>query len=154
MNWFKCLLIFYGLMLWSPASDASDPLPRNGVAENIADRLTLTPAERAWLEQAPVIRFRVAENPPEQFFENGVVVGLSVDYAKIICANLKLQCVFTPYLGGPFAEALQKIGKADGPDIVLTGRRSPEREALALFTEPYLFTPSVILTRQDRKSVV
>lgn len=153
MNWVKCLLIFYGLMLWSPASDASDPLPRNGVAQNIVDRLMLTPAERAWLEQAPVVRFRVAENPPEQFFENGDAVGLSLDYAKIICANLKLQCQFTPYLGGPFAEALQKIGKVDGPDIVLTGRRSKEREALALFTKPYLFTPSVILTRQTAPNI-
>ncbi len=148
MNWYKCLLILCSLMLWSPVIDATEQVPRDGVAQNIASRLTLTTTERAWLEQAPVVRFRVAENPPEQFFKNGVAVGLSVDYAKIICANLKLQCVFTPYLGGPFAEALKKIGKADGPDIVLTGRRTREREAFALFTEPYLFTPSVILTRQ------
>lgn len=36
---------------------------------------------------------------------------------------------------------------------MLTGRRTREREAFALFTESYLFTPSVILTRPTAPNI-
>lgn len=153
MNCRQFLLLLCSLTLFISVSQAAEDLEHNEFAQQIASRISLSEAENAWLKQAPTLRFRVAENPPEQSFENGVAVGLSLDYAKIICATFNLQCEFTPYLGGTFSEALQRIGKPDGPDILLTGRRTPEREEFALFTKPYLYTPSVILTRNTAPNI-
>jgi PAS domain S-box-containing protein len=153
MKAFKCFLascILAAFFSWSPAAESEE---HHAFAQQLASRITLTAEENAWIKQAPIIRFRVAENPPEQSFENGTAVGLSVDYAKTICATFKLRCEFIPYLGGTFAESLQRIGKPLGPDVMLTGRPTPEREALALFTKPYLFTPSVILTRKTGPNI-
>jgi PAS domain S-box-containing protein len=153
VSWRLLGIVLCGLMLLTSVSRASEGLNHNEFAQLISSRVTLTEEESTFLKGSPLIRFRVAENPPEQFFENGVAVGLSIDYAKIACATFNLKCVFIPYLGGPFAEALAKIGQADGPDVFLTGRRTPEREELALFTNPYLFTPSVILTRNTSPNI-
>lgn len=134
-------------------SHASESVIDQQFAQQIANRISISPEENAWIQRAPVLRFRVAENSPEQYFEDGKAVGLSVDYAQIICTAFKLRCEFVPYLGGSFAEALNKIGDPDGPDIMLTGRSSPERKKFALFTKPYLFTPSVILTRTTSPNI-
>ncbi len=117
--------------------------------EVIAQRVELSDAERAWIAQKKPVRIRVAENSPEQFMESGKAHGLAVDYVKLICEAHHLQCEFVPLLGGTFAESLQKMGQLDGPDVLLTARRTSERERFAGFTRPYLFTPWVIVARQD-----
>lgn len=144
------LICFTQLM---SVSHASESVIDQQFALKVANRIVLSPDEKGWIQRSPVLRFRVAENPPEQYFEEGQAVGLSVDYAKIICSAFKLRCEFVPFLGGPFTEALKKIGNPDGPDIMLTGRSSPERKNFALFTKPYLFTPSVILTRTTSPNI-
>ena len=153
MNGARCFLASCVLAVFVSESHAEDNAEHHAFAQQLASRITLTAEENAWIKQAPIIRFRVVENPPEQSFEKGTAVGLSVDYAKTICATLKLRCEFVPYLGGTFTESLQRIGKPLGPDVMLTGRPTPEREALALFTKPYLFTPSVILTRKTAPNI-
>lgn len=123
------------------------------LAEKIQSRIDLSAAEREWISQGRIIRFRVAENSPEQFLENGQAQGLSVDYARIICSAFALECQFVPFLGGTFSEALSSVGLPGGPDVFLTGRPNPARAETMRFTRPYLFTPSVIVTRSDATPV-
>lgn len=132
---------------------ANPPFNLEALADSIARNHPPSAVEQAWLNKKPTVRFRLAENPPEQFTENGEPKGLSIDYVKLVCKGYQIDCQFIPLLGGSFSEALQKVGKPDGPDALLTGRRTPERERLVLFTTEYLFTPSVILTRNNAPNI-
>jgi len=145
-------LLIAGLALASSVN-ANPPLNLEALAESIARNHPPSAAEQAWLNKKPTIRLRLAENPPEQFTENGQPQGLSIDYVQLVCKGYQIDCQFIPFLGGSFSEALQKVGKLDGPDVLLTGRRTVERERLVLFTAEYLFTPSVILTRTNAPNI-
>lgn len=135
------------------SAHANPPINLEDLADSIARKHPPSALEQAWLKKKPTVRLRLAENPPEQFTENGEPKGLSIDYVKLVCKGYQIDCQFIPLLGGSFSEALQKVGKPDGPDALLTGRRTPERERLALFTAEYLFTPSVILTRENAPNI-
>ena len=123
------------------------------LASQLAQSNPPTQLEKEWLDKKPTVRFRLAENPPEQFTENSQPKGLSIDYVQLVCKGYQIDCQFIPLLGGSFSDALHKVGKPDGPDALLTGRRTPERERLVLFTAEYLFTPSVILTRENAPNI-
>lgn len=141
--------ILIALFLWSSSVHASPSFNLEALADSIARNHPPSSQEQIWLDKKPTVRFRVIENPPEQFIENGKPEGVSIDYAKLVCKTYQIDCQFVPLLGGTFLEALHKVGKSDGPDAMLTGRRTPERERFLLFTTEYLFTPSVILTRKN-----
>jgi signal transduction histidine kinase len=145
--------LFTVFIFLSASVNASPSLNLDTLADSIARNHPPSLLEQAWLNKKPTVRFRLAENPPEQFTENGEPKGLSIDYVRLVCNGYQIDCQFVPLLGGSFSEALQKVGKFDGPDVLLTGRRTPERERIVLFTAEYLFTPSVILTRDNAPNI-
>lgn len=147
-------IAFWIAILALPTSvNASTSFNLDDLANSIARNHPPSSLEQAWLDKKPTVRLRLADNPPEQFTENGIPQGLSIDYINLVCKGYQIDCQFIPFLGGSFSEALQKVGKPDGPDVLLTGRRTPERERLVLFTAEYLFTPSVILTRTNAPNI-
>lgn len=130
------------------AQDASlDPEIR-ALASDLAQRIQISSAEKAWLAAEHTVRFRTAINPPYHF-DLQSPKGISIDYARLACLAFGMRCTFVPMLGGSFAEGLGRIGASDGPDVFLSARRSPARERLALFTQPYVFSPQVIFTREN-----
>lgn len=123
-------------------------LPVGMVGEKRVD--PLTPAERTWLADHPVIRLAPdPSRPPLDIFdENDEYTGLSADYIALIEKNLgiKFQIVqLKTWEEVISAASLRKV------DIVPSALMSPDRRQYLLFSEPYIKTPAVIITRNDVK---
>jgi len=122
-----------------PASPSLDP-------KNIIQRLTLSPAEQTGLAKQPTIRVRVGAAPPLHMFKEGEPQGISVDYARLFCQGFGLHCTFITM---PWSEAVENIGAGKDGDLILTIKRTPERESVIAFTSDYLKMPWVIFNRED-----
>ena len=110
-------------------------------------RTNLTAEQQTWIQSHPVIRARVGAARPDHFSINGEARGLSVDYLKLISERTGLS--FDYITGMPWAGAIENVSQGRGADLLLTIKRTPEREALLVFTEDYLLRPWVIFTRKD-----
>ena len=124
----------------------------------ISDRLTgkiqLSDSEKQWINANHKIRFWVSTEAPPYFYDKKKPAGLAIDYAKITCAVYKLNCEFKDQFSGSFSEAIPFVGTANGPDVFMTGRFLPERLKYALYTNQYLFSPWVIITRTDSARII
>jgi len=140
---FLCTAFFSQLTMAASNDEELDHL-----AAQIAQRVELSPAEKTWLASDKVVRIRASDIPPYMFATDNPK-GLAVDYFYVICSAFKIRCEITPLLGGQFKEALSNLGGSSTPDIIPTVRRTPERERFGIFTQEYLFSPWVILTRSD-----
>ena len=124
----------------------------------ISDRLTgkiqLSDSEKQWIDANHKIRFWVSTEAPPYFYDKKKPVGLAIDYAKITCAVYKLNCEFKDQFSGSFSEAIPFIGTTNGPDVFMTGRFLPERLKYVLYTNQYLFSPWVIITRTDSARII
>lgn len=145
---FRCFLGSVSVLMPLSAGAAEESVDLKVLAGQIAQRVNLSPEEQAWIGAGHTVRFRTVDNPPYQF-DLKAPKGISVDYAQVICGVLKIDCDFIPNLGGTFAEAWTRLGTPEGPDAILTARRTPSRQRLGVFTREYLFSPFVILTRND-----
>jgi PAS domain S-box-containing protein len=123
------------------------------LAARIAERTTISPEEKQWLATAPTIRFRASDIPP-YCFDASNPKGLAVDYARVICRAYGIRFEVIPYEGIPFTDILVRLGSSAGPDVVLSARRNAARENHALFSRDYLFSPWVILTRDDNAAFI
>ena len=134
------------------AANVGTELDLDTLAARMAQRVQLSPAEQDWIAAGHTVRIRAAENPPYHF-DTKAPKGISVDYAQVVCKAFKLRCEFIPFAGGTFAESLVNIGSGNGVDVILSARRSPERERQALLTQEYLYSPLVILNRTGSENV-
>lgn len=115
--------------------------------------LSLTEKERAWVREHPVILARATAFPPYHFWDHGAPKGISVELLHKIAekAGFRVEYV-SPEM--TWAESLDHIRRRDGLDVLLTAKRTPEREEYLAFSQNYLSLPWVIFTRQDDYSVV
>ena len=123
----------------SPEADGPAPDPKA-----IASRVTLSPDQEAWLHKGLTVRARVGSAPPLHMWKDGAS-GISVDYLRLICDGFDIRCVFVT--GIPWPEAISRISKGDGADVILTIKRTDERAGTIAFTKNYLFMPWVIFAR-------
>jgi len=119
------------------------------ISDHLAGKISLSDSERQWINANHKIRFWVSTEAPPYFYDKKQPIGLAIDYAKIICAVYKLHCEFKDQFSGTFSEAIPFAGTAKGPDVFMTGRFLPERLKYVLYTNQYLFSPWVIITRTD-----
>ena len=133
-----------------------DAISPNIVA--ISDRLTgkieLSESEKHWVDAKHKIRFWVSTEAPPYFYDKKNPIGLAIDHAKIVCTVYRLHCEFKDQFSGSFSEAIPFAGTADGPDVFMTGRFLPERLKYVLYTNQYLFSPWVIITRTDGVRII
>jgi two-component system, sensor histidine kinase and response regulator len=110
--------------------------------------IALTADEKAWLEQHPVVR--VANNPsfaPIDFDdEHGQPAGVAADVMALVQRKLQLKVEYLPGQTWEEAFAAVREGRAD---VLLQAGRSPERERLLAFTQPYFSFRSVVVVRSD-----
>lgn len=109
-------------------------------------KLLLNEDEKQWIENHPVIRARVGAAPPLHFFE-GSPKGISVDYLNTIASRVGFK---VEYVGGiSWPDGLKYIQDHEKIDLILTAKRTDEREKVISFTNDYLLMPWVIFTRND-----
>ena len=106
----------------------------------------LTPEERAWVSQHPVLRVGAsATYGPFTFTDQeGRTAGLSVDYAQRLSELTGLHFEFQP--AKTFAENLSALTD-DQIDLLMSLRETPERTPTIGFTRPYISVPAVLLRR-------
>jgi len=111
-------------------------------------QVMLTAEEQAWLDAHPPIR--VGNNPafaPIDFDDaNGMPVGVSADVMALVQRKLGLRLEYVP--GQTWVEAFEAL-RTGQIDLLLQAGRSPERERLFVFTNPYFAFRSVVVVRAD-----
>jgi signal transduction histidine kinase/DNA-binding response OmpR family regulator len=110
--------------------------------------VALTADEQAWLaEHGPI---RIGNNPvfePIDFDDaKGRPAGVAADVMSLVQRKLGLQLEYLP--GQTWDEAFAEL-RAGKIDLLLQAGRSPERESMFLFTQPYFSFRSVVVTRYD-----
>ena len=127
---------------------ASPAAPAVHLVEQRAAPLNLTPDERAWIEQHPVVR--VGNDPgwmPIDFDDKrGMPTGLSADILDLLSQRLGLRFEAVP--GQTWAEAYAAAQRRE-VDLLPAVGRSSERSEHFLFTDPYLTFRSVVVVRDD-----
>jgi signal transduction histidine kinase/ABC-type amino acid transport substrate-binding protein len=124
------------------------------IAEQISKKIQVSETEQKWINANHSIRYWVSTEAPPYFYDKKQPVGLAIDYAKIVCATYKLNCEFKDRFKKTFSESIPFVGTESGPDAFMTGRFLPERLNYVLYTQKYLFSPWVIITRADNKSIL
>jgi len=147
------------LFIWLLAGNALANLEKKSnpdddvkkIAEKISKQIKISETEQKWINANHSIRYWVSTEAPPYFYDKKQPVGLAIDYAKIVCATYKLNCEFKDQFTKTFSESIPFVGTENGPDAFMTGRFLPERLNYVLYTQKYLFSPWVIITRADKK---
>jgi two-component system sensor histidine kinase EvgS len=109
---------------------------------------TLSPQERAWLRDHPVIR--VAQDPswpPIEFAdESGTPSGMTADYLRLVEGRLGVK--FQQVKNLSWQEAYARMQRWE-IDMTTSVAVTQERETFWAFTKPYMTIPLVIATRSD-----
>lgn len=110
--------------------------------------IELTEAEQHWIREHPVIRVvALGDYAPYLISEpDGQLAGLSVNLIDLIAKRTGLKFEYQRY--SSVGEAIGAF-KSGGGDVLPALARSPEREAFALFSQPYATAFAVLVTRTD-----
>lgn len=113
-----------------------------------ANVVNLTADEQAWLKQHPQIR--IAGDPDYAPFEfrnaRGELMGVSQDILGYCLDVLAIELIETPTHSWKQAQDHLNAGTAD---LVTVASQTTQRDKYLAFTQPYLYLPVVILTRND-----
>ncbi|GMW01573.1 MAG: hypothetical protein AMXMBFR84_27100 [Candidatus Hydrogenedentota bacterium] len=113
--------------------------------------ITLTDAEKAWLNDHPVIRFSAETDwRPFEFVEDNQFQGIVADYLDVLSGRLGVQFERVP--GIPWTDALLKIQSGELDMLPCVGITADRTKYLA-FTKPYLSFPLVIVTRTENANI-
>lgn len=93
-------------------------------------------------------------DPPFDVMENGTATGFDIELMRAICAQLGLALRPARYEGDDFNGIFDGLAKR-GYDAVISGTTiTPERSAIALFSQPYLeFNQGVAVNRRITPNV-
>ena len=110
--------------------------------------VSLTPEERAWLAEHPVIRLAPDPDfPPIEFIDaDGNYQGIAADYATLV--GRKLGITFTIVNLRNWDEVLEKAQSRE-IDMFGAASESPQRAKYMTFTRPHIELPGVIIVRNE-----
>ena len=117
-----------------------------------AATLQLSDEEQAFVREHPVIRIGVdAGYAPYAFFDNQQAFqGLAADVMQLISQSTGLRFEPVPNLSWPEILSAAQERKLD---VITTAALRPERTAYLNFTQIYIPTPLVIITRDERPKI-
>jgi len=108
----------------------------------------LTPEEEAWLKKHPIIRIGADPDFAPYCFTNekGSYSGISADFIQIISERLGISMEMVP--------GLKWVSILEGAknltlDVITPARKTSDREPYLNFTQPYIPTPLIIITRSE-----
>jgi len=116
------------------------------VVQEKEQKIFLTKEEKEYLNFHPI---KVCIDPdwmPFEKLENGIHIGMSADYFKIIQKNLgvSMQIVET----SSWSQSIQKAKNREC-DILSLAMSTPKRQEYMNFTSPYIKMPLVLATKMD-----
>ncbi len=153
VNRAECILIYALAPFFFTAAIHAQPLSIDtGVSDQKSIEISLTVKEKKWLQSHPVIRIGVdAEYAPYSFLGiDGNYQGVAPDFLTEIARRLNVRFEIVPKLS--WTEILKK-SENRSLDAIATAVRTPKRERYLNFTNIYIPTPLVIMTRNDDKSI-
>lgn len=108
----------------------------------------LTNEEKKWLDEHPVIRLASDSTwPPfETIDKNGRYAGICADYITLIAERLNIQLDLSPTLGW---HEIQRLVRDKKLDVFPCITHTINRKSFALFTDPYVTHPMMMITRED-----
>jgi len=109
--------------------------------------VTLTKEERKFLQSHPVITaHNEADYPPYNFNENGEAKGFSIDYLNLLARRLGIK---VKYISGYSWSEFMEMARNNRIDVMLNIMRTPQREKILHFTQPYAGTNKAIFTNDS-----
>lgn len=118
-------------------------IPSSFQTEN--QKLLLTPEELAWIKANPTISIANEPDwPPFDFIQNSKAFGLGIDYVELIAQKVGLHVKYTQ---APWEELLKQF-KQGKIDLLHSVYKTPEREAYALFTQPFYTSYNAMAVRK------
>ena len=119
-----------------------------------AEKVSLTPDERAWLIRNSMVRVRITDLPPYQSVkDNESEQGVVFEYLKLIGDRTGIKFKYE-VTGKPFVEFLDSMKQRKGPDMTALIVSTPEREEYISFSAPYISSPYVIFIREQDKPIL
>ncbi len=117
-----------------------------------AAELKLTADERAWLSRHPVVRIGVDANyAPYSFIgSDGEFAGVAPEMLVLVEKQLGIRFEAVPGLSWP---EIVEAAKNRDLDVIATAVITDERRTFLDFTQIYIPTPLVVMTRQDNNSI-
>jgi len=111
-------------------------------------RIHLSPEEKIWIKENPIVRVRIGNSPPFMLTEEKVQ-GIAIDYLTHIfdINGIKIKYISSSDVTWP--KALEYIKRHEVVDMVPTAKITKERKKNMIFTDEYIFAPWVIFTRSD-----
>jgi polar amino acid transport system substrate-binding protein len=77
-------------------------------------------------------------DPPFNVMENGAATGFDIELMRAICAQLGLTLRPVPYAGDDFNGIFDCLAKGSCDAVISGATITPQRSAIALFSQPYL----------------
>jgi ABC-type amino acid transport substrate-binding protein len=96
--------------------------------------LTLTPGTLIVASAYP--------DPPFDIIQDGSSSGFDIELMRAICAQLGLRLQPVRYLGADFNGIFEGLAKSSYDSVISGTTITPERAAIALFSQPYLISNS------------
>jgi polar amino acid transport system substrate-binding protein len=88
-------------------------------------------------------------DPPFDIMQDGSATGFDIELMRAICAQLGLTLQPVPYAGDDFNGIFEGLAKGTCDAVISGTTITPERSALALFSQPYLeFNQGVAVNRE------
>ena len=110
----------------------------------------LTPGERAWVRDHPVVRVgNEMDCPPYNFNINGEPMGISVDYFNALAEIVGLE---VEYISGPTRREFMEFAGVGYIDVLLNAVKSKDMEKDFLFTKPYSRSITILARRDNSPS--
>jgi two-component system, sensor histidine kinase and response regulator len=153
--WVATLVIGLPILLFSGAAGAAQMLGASTSANPtlLTKEELLSDADRAWIATHAPIRFglpKTAWPPFDMFSSTGEYHGITADYLALLSRRLDLPVEQVEFQS--FGEMLDALEKG-GIDMAGSIARTPDREAFAVFTLPYIRSQSVVITRKDDHAI-
>ncbi len=121
-----------------------------GAGENINATISFTEAEKAWLQEHPVIRVaNEMDWPPFDFNESGTPKGLVIDHIRLLSDKIGIKVEF---IHGYTWSELVSLFKQRKIDVMPVFYRNDERQRYTLYTKPYYRGKLGVFTRTDDDS--
>lgn len=114
--------------------------------------IDLEPREIAWLAAHPNIRMAAdSDYAPYSFVDDsGQISGVAADFVQVLSELLGIHMTMVPGLTWEDILDGAQQGKID---VITTIRKTPEREQYLNFSQTYIPTPLVIITRNDSTTI-